>query len=45
MTHALKRPDFAVIAGWMKPGESVLDLGCGAGALRLLVAARGVPLP
>ncbi|MDP2108883.1 MAG: methionine biosynthesis protein MetW [Rhodocyclaceae bacterium] len=42
MNHALKRPDFDVIAGWMKPGESVLDLGCGAGELLQLLAARGL---
>ena len=27
------RPDLAVIAGWIKPGATVLDLGCGDGAL------------
>ena len=27
------RPDFAAIAGWIKSGSSVLDLGCGDGAL------------
>jgi methionine biosynthesis protein MetW len=27
------RPDFAAIAGWIKPGSSVLDLGCGDGTL------------
>jgi methionine biosynthesis protein MetW len=42
MTHALKRPDFAVIAGWMKAGESVLDLGCGEGELLHLLATRGL---
>ena len=42
MNHALKRPDFDVMAGWMKPGESVLDLGCGAGELLQLLAARGL---
>jgi methionine biosynthesis protein MetW len=42
MTHALKRPDLDLIAGWMKPGESVLDLGCGEGELLRLLAARGL---
>ena len=27
------RPDLAVIAGWIKPGAKVLDLGCGDGLL------------
>jgi methionine biosynthesis protein MetW len=30
---AAHRPDFAAIAGWIKQGSSVLDLGCGDGAL------------
>ena len=30
---AAHRPDFAAIAGWIKSGSSVLDLGCGDGAL------------
>ncbi len=30
--HAL-RPDLAAIAEWIAPGSSVLDLGCGDGAL------------
>jgi SAM-dependent methyltransferase len=42
MNRALKRPDFDVIAGWMKAGESVLDLGCGDGELLLLLAERGL---
>jgi methionine biosynthesis protein MetW len=29
----LERPDHEVIAGWIKPGERVLDLGCGDGSL------------
>lgn len=29
----LERSDYAVIAGWIKPGERVLDLGCGDGSL------------
>jgi cyclopropane fatty-acyl-phospholipid synthase-like methyltransferase len=28
-----ERFDFAVIAGWIPPGERVLDLGCGDGRL------------
>ena len=42
MSTALKRPDFDVIASWMKPGETVLDLGCGEGELLQLLAARGI---
>jgi methionine biosynthesis protein MetW len=30
---ATHRADFAAIAGWIKSGSSVLDLGCGDGAL------------
>ena len=30
---AAQRPDFAAIAGWIKLGSSVLDLGCGDGTL------------
>lgn len=38
-----ERADFAVIAGWVQAGESVLDLGCGDGALlRRLIDERGV---
>lgn len=29
----LLRPDFAIIASWIKPGSKVLDLGCGDGTL------------
>lgn len=37
------RPDFDVIAGWVQPGERVLDLGCGDGSmLRGLIQMRGV---
>jgi methionine biosynthesis protein MetW len=40
---ALGRSDFDTIAGWVQPGERVLDLGCGDGSLlRGLIAARGV---
>jgi len=42
MMHTLKRADFDVIASWMKPGESVLDLGCGEGELLQLLAERGL---
>ncbi len=37
MTNQLGRADFEVIAGWVQPGESVLDLGCGDGSLLKLV--------
>jgi methionine biosynthesis protein MetW len=33
MTDTLGRPDFAVIASWVAPGDRVLDLGCGDGSL------------
>ncbi|PKN47557.1 MAG: methionine biosynthesis protein MetW [Deltaproteobacteria bacterium HGW-Deltaproteobacteria-17] len=37
------RADFDVIAGWMRPGERVLDLGCGDGSLLArLIEERGV---
>jgi len=29
----MNRSDFSIIAGWVNPGERVLDLGCGDGAL------------
>jgi len=42
MTNTLGRSDFAAIASWVQPGESVLDLGCGDGALlKLLQQERG----
>jgi len=42
VTDLLNRPDFEVIAGWVQPGERVLDLGCGDGALlKLLIETRG----
>ncbi len=38
----LGRADFGVIAGWVQPGERVLDLGCGDGTLlQLLIDQRG----
>lgn len=41
-TTAADRPDFAAIAEWIKVGSSVLDLGCGDGALlRYLTQTRG----
>jgi methionine biosynthesis protein MetW len=43
MTHTLGRPDFDLIAGWIKPGQRVLDLGCGDGTLlKYLIDTRGV---
>ena len=29
----LERADFKVIAGWIRPGARILDLGCGDGTL------------
>ena len=43
MTHTLGRPDFDLIAAWIKPGHRVLDLGCGDGTLlKHLIDNRGV---
>jgi methionine biosynthesis protein MetW len=43
MTNAPVRADFDVIAGWVQPGEKVLDLGCGDGSLlKRLILERGV---
>ena len=43
MTHTLGRPDFDLIAAWIKPGHRVLDLGCGDGTLlKYLIDTRGV---
>ncbi|KPK48730.1 MAG: methionine biosynthesis protein MetW [Thiotrichales bacterium SG8_50] len=33
MSLHLDRTDFGIIADWIKPGSSVLDLGCGDGTL------------
>lgn len=43
MTNVLGRFDLDVIAKWIRPGEKVLDLGCGDGSLlRYLKDERGV---
>ncbi len=42
MNSSLVRPDFNVIAGWVQPGERVLDLGCGDGSLLNLLGERGI---
>ena len=42
MNAILERPDFKLIAEWVRPGERVLDLGCGDGALLKLLTGRGV---
>ncbi|MDO9450683.1 MAG: methionine biosynthesis protein MetW [Rugosibacter sp.] len=42
MIHAAERADFDLIASWVKPGERVLDLGCGDGSLlKRLIEERG----
>ena len=42
-TRLLERADFAVIAGWIRPGARILDLGCGDGTLlRYLAEQRGI---
>ncbi|MCK9283139.1 MAG: methionine biosynthesis protein MetW [Rhodocyclaceae bacterium] len=41
MNAILERPDFKLIAAWVKPGERVLDLGCDDGSLLKLLAERG----
>ena len=33
MAEKLDRPDFAIIADWIRPGSRVIDLGCGDGTL------------
>ena len=41
-TNAMRRPDFAAIANWIKPDARILDLGCGDGSLlRYLNEQRG----
>lgn len=35
------RPDYAIIAGLLAPGDSVLDLGCGSGGLLSLLRDQG----
>jgi methionine biosynthesis protein MetW len=43
MNHAPDRPDYAAIAGWVRAGARVLDLGCGDGSLlAYLHERRGV---
>lgn len=43
MSPTTYRFDFDVIAAWISPGETVLDLGCGDGSLLAhLVETRGV---
>lgn len=38
----VNRSDWNIIAGWVQPGERVLDLGCGDGSLlKLLIEERG----
>ena len=43
MTNTLGRADFDLITDWIAPGDRVLDLGCGDGALlKHLIETRGV---
>ena len=45
MSETLQRPDYAIIADWIRPDSHVLDLGCGDGTLLAYLkrnkAARG----
>jgi len=42
MNRSVERADFDLIAGWVQPGERVLDLGCGDGSLlKRLIEERG----
>ena len=42
MKPATERADFDLIASWVQPGETVLDLGCGDGSLlKRLIDERG----
>jgi methionine biosynthesis protein MetW len=43
MSNGLQRADFDAIAGWVRPGARVLDLGCGDGVLlKYLKGARAI---
>ena len=43
MNHVSQRFDYAVIANWIGAGETVLDLGCGDGALlKVLREEKGI---
>jgi methionine biosynthesis protein MetW len=40
VTNPVQRADFDAIAGWVRPGAHVLDLGCGDGALLAYLTSR-----